>query len=648
MPYPNTLDNLPANHIDAVQELILAEHVNRLDRAVNAMQGELGLLPKGGFASVKARLDDLAAQITAITGTGGGIPANTGTTKGDLIAYTGASATTRIPLGTAGADGASLVSDSSVSSGWRVAPSGADYNLLQNGTIVTGSGITQAAAQANSVAVQAVLDAAAAQGRPVLMPPVTVEVYDPIRWPNNTHLKGFGKGRSIFKINTNLAWNAAGTAEFFRNQTAAGQNITLESIEFDGNWIARGGTIWSPIGNSLLQIRGDQTTYFKSVRYLNLTVHNAAIGGAFIWTDGFLVQGCEVYDTARDGMSAIGRPSKNGRWIGNRIYNNGDDCIGINSGSASGGGDPNRHENMVVAGNVFGPHTPYPVGGAPPTYANYGGHAVACSGIIDCTIANNTCHRNGIGGISVLTYGEGKNAEQITITGNVITLPGAAHIAAGTITYGSGIAVHSQDAGNINNVVVSNNVIQQAMWHSIKLERLSTGTVNYVRIAGNIITGPGGGTTEYHQDAAGIGVMGGACNFVQVDSNIIRDLRGKAIDGNSLVCTQWQITNNLVASVERGATATGGAAIDITNFTEWIVSGNQVRDFQGVSQATRNQGSALGIAGTAGGLIANNRFQASSRNASALSGTPGSFVFQHANVANDGSFKHGDATAGNL
>ncbi len=72
MAYPSTFDSLPANHQDSVDEFILAEHVNRLERTVNAMQSELGLSPKGGSASVKARFDGIDTTIAGLGGGGGG------------------------------------------------------------------------------------------------------------------------------------------------------------------------------------------------------------------------------------------------------------------------------------------------------------------------------------------------------------------------------------------------------------------------------------------------------------------------------------------------------------------------------------------------------------------------------------------------
>lgn len=55
--YPAGLDTLPTNHVDSIGEIIHAIDVNNLADAVNKVEAELGVLPKGTFASVRARLD---------------------------------------------------------------------------------------------------------------------------------------------------------------------------------------------------------------------------------------------------------------------------------------------------------------------------------------------------------------------------------------------------------------------------------------------------------------------------------------------------------------------------------------------------------------------------------------------------------------
>jgi hypothetical protein len=55
--YPSGLDSFPTNHVDNVNEAITAATINNLADADNKIEAELGLLPKGTYASVRARLD---------------------------------------------------------------------------------------------------------------------------------------------------------------------------------------------------------------------------------------------------------------------------------------------------------------------------------------------------------------------------------------------------------------------------------------------------------------------------------------------------------------------------------------------------------------------------------------------------------------
>lgn len=63
--YPAAFDAWPTNHLDSNGEVIHAADVNNIADAINKIEIELGLLPKGGFANVAARLN-------AIVGGGGG------------------------------------------------------------------------------------------------------------------------------------------------------------------------------------------------------------------------------------------------------------------------------------------------------------------------------------------------------------------------------------------------------------------------------------------------------------------------------------------------------------------------------------------------------------------------------------------------
>lgn len=71
MAYPSSLDNLVTNYSDSTPAATThaAAH-DAADTAINAVQAELGLLPKGSYASVRARLDayDVKfAQIQSVT-----------------------------------------------------------------------------------------------------------------------------------------------------------------------------------------------------------------------------------------------------------------------------------------------------------------------------------------------------------------------------------------------------------------------------------------------------------------------------------------------------------------------------------------------------------------------------------------------------
>src|SRR3954469_19749738 len=57
--YPNGLDSLNTSHVDSVGELIHAVDINTLADAVDKIEAELGILPKGTFSSVAAKLGSL-------------------------------------------------------------------------------------------------------------------------------------------------------------------------------------------------------------------------------------------------------------------------------------------------------------------------------------------------------------------------------------------------------------------------------------------------------------------------------------------------------------------------------------------------------------------------------------------------------------
>lgn len=67
MPYPNALDNLATDKADATPEAgDHASHHNALAAAINAIEAELGLNPRGASASVAAALAALVASATLI------------------------------------------------------------------------------------------------------------------------------------------------------------------------------------------------------------------------------------------------------------------------------------------------------------------------------------------------------------------------------------------------------------------------------------------------------------------------------------------------------------------------------------------------------------------------------------------------------
>lgn len=57
--YPTSLDSLSTSHVDSTGEIIHASTINDIADAVDKIEAELGLLPKGTDASVRARLDRL-------------------------------------------------------------------------------------------------------------------------------------------------------------------------------------------------------------------------------------------------------------------------------------------------------------------------------------------------------------------------------------------------------------------------------------------------------------------------------------------------------------------------------------------------------------------------------------------------------------
>lgn len=96
--------------IDGVSP-IRADDVNRVRDATVAVETELGVNPSGTYGTVRDRLDDLTSLVEDLTS--GGALIDVFTTKGDLLTYSGTTAT-RLPVGS---DGYVLTADSSTSTG---------------------------------------------------------------------------------------------------------------------------------------------------------------------------------------------------------------------------------------------------------------------------------------------------------------------------------------------------------------------------------------------------------------------------------------------------------------------------------------------------------------------------------------------------
>lgn len=143
--YPSSLDALtnPTGSDTLASPSHAGQHANAND-AIEAIEAELGTNPKGGSASVKARLD------TADTTVAGKIPATLVDAKGDLIVATAADTVARKAVGT---DGQSLLSDSTASGGvaWGNPPGVSPFNWTgvyavgplhrDCGTAVVGNGV---------------------------------------------------------------------------------------------------------------------------------------------------------------------------------------------------------------------------------------------------------------------------------------------------------------------------------------------------------------------------------------------------------------------------------------------------------------------------------------------------------------------------
>jgi len=94
--YPGSIDAFPTNHADDVGEIIHAATVNDLADAANKIETELGANPKGGEATVKARLD---GGVSPGAGNSGTVNANAANTYIVGLPVTYAGGTSRLKAG---------------------------------------------------------------------------------------------------------------------------------------------------------------------------------------------------------------------------------------------------------------------------------------------------------------------------------------------------------------------------------------------------------------------------------------------------------------------------------------------------------------------------------------------------------------------
>lgn len=167
--YPSGLDALSTAHVDNAGEAIAAATVNDLADAVNKIEAELGTLPKGGSADVKARI---AATETVANAA---VPKSTVTTAGDLIYATGSAAVARLAIGSTG----QVLGGGASAPAWAFPP-GYEYTHNEFTSPVSVTAVTEATANTVATASAITLDGAT---------PVIIEFFAPkVASPNGQHI----------------------------------------------------------------------------------------------------------------------------------------------------------------------------------------------------------------------------------------------------------------------------------------------------------------------------------------------------------------------------------------------------------------------------------------------------------------------------
>jgi len=125
--YPNTLDTLATTKSDATAMATdHAQHHNNLADAVNKIEAEIGVTPRGAAASVAARLAGLD------TADGSKIPKSLLNAKGDVIGATAAATPVILAVG---ANGQVLTADSTFAAGikWATPAAGGGSSGIDGG-----------------------------------------------------------------------------------------------------------------------------------------------------------------------------------------------------------------------------------------------------------------------------------------------------------------------------------------------------------------------------------------------------------------------------------------------------------------------------------------------------------------------------------
>lgn len=146
--YPSGLDSLATSHVDNVSEIIHALAINDNADAINKIEAELGTLPKGRYASVKARLNNLEyptlnAQVgttyTLVLGDAGDIVSMNNAATNTLTVPPNASVAFPYP-GDGGTNGATQVTIRQAGAGQTTIAAGAGVTLVSRGSVFRTAG----------------------------------------------------------------------------------------------------------------------------------------------------------------------------------------------------------------------------------------------------------------------------------------------------------------------------------------------------------------------------------------------------------------------------------------------------------------------------------------------------------------------------